>query len=86
MSRTLWVRIRLARYPWSSPDTSGSDHRLLSRNPSGCIAFNSINAERFPEDFAFQLTEKEAANGGRRYLPHAFTEHGAIMAQLPLSL
>jgi hypothetical protein len=49
------------------------------------------NAERFPEDFAFQLTDKEFQNlrsqtvtsswwGGRRYPPFAFTEHGAIMA------
>ena len=50
------------------------------------------NTERFPEDFMFQLTEKEIANlmlqiatsrsawGGRRKLPYAFTEHGAIMA------
>ncbi len=50
------------------------------------------NAERFPEDFVFQLTEEEAASlrsqfatsnrgrGGRRYRPYAFTEHGAIMA------
>ena len=49
------------------------------------------NAKRFPEDFAFLLTSKEWANlksqfatssghGGRRKLPYAFTEHGAIMA------
>ncbi len=68
------------------------------------------NRERFPEDFAFQLTDTEFANlrsqfaisslqgadpkanvsnrsqfvtgshGGRRYLPWAFTEHGALMA------
>ena len=52
------------------------------------------NAERFPEDFMFQLTAQEAAGlrsqiatsknttsrGGRRYLPYAFTEHGAIQA------
>ena len=50
------------------------------------------NLERFPEDFMFQLTRQEARNlrlqfatssykyGGRRYLPYAFTEHGAIMA------
>ena len=68
------------------------------------------NAERFPEDFAFQLGAAEAANlrsqivtsrlqdadyidkndnwsqfatgshGGKRYLPWAFTEHGALMA------
>jgi phage regulator Rha-like protein len=50
------------------------------------------NADRFPEDFAFQLTADEFAalmlqiatskkgRGGRRKLPLAFTEHGAIMA------
>ncbi|OGT03377.1 MAG: DNA-binding protein [Gallionellales bacterium RIFCSPLOWO2_12_FULL_59_22] len=48
------------------------------------------NRERFPEDFMFQLTGEEFANlmsqnatsswGGRRKLPYAFTEHGAIMA------
>lgn len=48
------------------------------------------NAERFPPDFCFQLEPQEVANlrsqiatssyGGRRYLPYAFTEHGAIMA------
>jgi hypothetical protein len=68
------------------------------------------NADRFPEDFMFQLTAPEfenlksqfatsslpatkdqgvapnwsqfatASHGGRRKLPFAFTEHGAIMA------
>lgn len=53
------------------------------------------NLARFPADFMFQLTEEEFAalrsqfatsngqspgRGGRRYLPYAFTEHGAIMA------
>jgi len=53
------------------------------------------NADRFPEDFAFQLTADELKtlrsqfvtsssvpvhHGGRRYRPWAFTEHGAIMA------
>lgn len=68
------------------------------------------NADRFPEDFMFPLTAREAADlkshfatsssqgaegkksvgnrsqiatsshGGRRKLPNAFTEHGAIMA------
>lgn len=51
------------------------------------------NQERFPEDFMFQLTEKEAEGilrsqsvtsnkgprGGRRYLPYAFTEQGVAM-------
>jgi hypothetical protein len=49
------------------------------------------NRERFPADFVFQLTREEYENlkcqigissshGGRRKLPYAFTEHGAIMA------
>jgi hypothetical protein len=50
------------------------------------------NRDRFPEDFMFRLTTKEFADlksqivtsnltrGGRRYLPYAFTEHGALMA------
>ena len=62
------------------------------------------NLGRFPEDFAFQLSQGEWAtlrsqivtleparnlrsqnatsrsHGGRRYLPVAFTEHGALMA------
>jgi hypothetical protein len=48
------------------------------------------NAERFPPDFMFQLTEKEPENlrsqiatssfwGGRRTLPYVFTEHGVLM-------
>ena len=49
------------------------------------------NSERFPNDFAFQLTGKELESmmsqivtskkgrGGRRYLPWVFTEHGALM-------
>lgn len=49
------------------------------------------NQKRFPEAFMFQLTPMEIESlrsqfvtsktrGGRRYLPYAFTEHGAIMA------
>jgi hypothetical protein len=48
------------------------------------------NADRFPQDFAFQLTPEEfqilrsqnatSRWGGRRFLPYAFTEHGAYMA------
>ena len=48
------------------------------------------NVGRFPNDFAFQLTNQELANlrpqfaasslhGGIRYLPVVFTEHGALM-------
>ena len=55
------------------------------------------NRERFPADFMFQLNAKEAEDlrsqsatskpqrGGRRYLPYAFTEHGAIMAATVLN-
>lgn len=50
------------------------------------------NRKRFPDDFLFQLTKQEfdglilqnatssLRHGGRRKLPYAFTEHGAIMA------
>src|SRR6185436_4822382 len=49
------------------------------------------NLDRFPEDFCFRLSQEEndslrsqtvisKGRGGRRYLPHAFTEHGALMA------
>ena len=55
------------------------------------------NIDRFPEDFAFKLTQEKCSllrshfatsdssvtldvgRGGRRYLPHAFTEHGVVM-------
>lgn len=48
------------------------------------------NLERFPEDFAFQLTAQEYEvlrchfgiskdQGGRRYLPYVFTEQGVAM-------
>lgn len=47
------------------------------------------NPDRFPLDFAFQLTEEEFAQlrekrsnprrGGRRYAPYAFTEQGVAM-------
>jgi len=47
------------------------------------------NITRFPEDFMFQLTDKEfeilksqfatSSWGGRRTEPYAFTEHGVLM-------
>jgi hypothetical protein len=57
-------------------------------------AFNQAvkrNRARFPVDFMFRLTKTEHENmrsqivtsnprGGVRYLPYAFTEHGALMA------
>jgi hypothetical protein len=55
------------------------------------------NRGRFPSDFVFHLTATEheilrsqivisrETHGGRRYLPYAFTEHGAIMAATVLN-
>jgi hypothetical protein len=55
------------------------------------------NADKFPDDFAFVLTRQEVINlksqiatsslghGGRRKLPTAFTEHGALMAAMVLN-
>jgi len=56
------------------------------------------NAERFPNDFMFQLTPEEwdtlrsqfatlkrGRGQHRKYLPYAFTEHGAIMAATVLN-
>ena len=55
------------------------------------------NRTRFPDDFVFQLVREEVGNlmfqigtssggwGGRRKLPYAFTEHGAIMAATVLN-
>ncbi|NOT59292.1 MAG: ORF6N domain-containing protein [Acidobacteria bacterium] len=56
------------------------------------------NRERFPEDFMFQLTAEEAESlrsqiatlkkgrgQHRKYLPFAFTEHGAVMLASVLS-
>ncbi len=49
------------------------------------------NADRFPQDFMFQLANEEweslrsqiaiskKGKGGRRYAPYAFTEHGVLM-------
>ena len=55
------------------------------------------NWARFPSDFMFQITPNESqclrlqfatsniGRGGRRTLPYAFTEHGAIMAATVLN-
>jgi hypothetical protein len=71
------------------------DHDLAAIYGVATAALNQAtkrNRERFPEDFLFRLTAEESANlksqsvtsssghGGRRKLPWAFTEHGAIMA------
>ena len=60
--------------------TTGNFNKAVSRN-----------AKRFPKDFRFQLSSREFTDlkfqfgtssswGGRRTLPYAFTEYGAIMA------
>ena len=55
------------------------------------------NQRRFPADFMFQLNQKEteilrsqfatsrSSHGGRRSLPHAFTEHGVAMLSTVLN-
>ena len=54
------------------------------------------NRDRFPDDFCFQLTESEwrslrlqiatlKRGKHRKYMPYAFTEHGAIMAATVLN-
>jgi hypothetical protein len=53
------------------------------------------NLDHFPEGFMFQLAKKKfdtlrfqsaiSNRGGRRYLPYAFTEHGAAMLSSMLS-
>lgn len=53
------------------------------------------NRKRFPEDFMFQLSMKEAESlrsqiatssyGGRRYLPYVFTEQGVAMLSTVLN-
>ena len=71
------------------------DHDLARLFGIPTFRFNEAikrNRERFPNDFLFQLTREELAaltsqiaiskrgRGGRRKLPYAFTENGAIMA------
>lgn len=55
------------------------------------------NANRFPADFMFRVSAEDLTSlrsqnatskkgrGGSRYIPHAFTEHGTIMAAMVLN-
>ena len=64
---------------------------VKSKNPSRLNEQFKRNRDRFPADFAFQLTKDEfdslmlqiaisnSGRGGRRKLPWAFTEHGVAM-------
>lgn len=71
------------------------DHDLAVLYGIPTYRFNEAvkrNCRRFPADFMFRLTVDEAAvltsqiamskpgRGGRRTLPYAFTQHGAVMA------
>jgi hypothetical protein len=71
------------------------DHELAALYGVSTKQFNQAfkrNRQRFPADFVFQLSAEEFAalrsqivtsnpgRGGRRHLPWAFTEHGAVMA------
>lgn len=63
-------------------------YQVATKNLNKAVA---RNGDRFPEDFMFELTKDEAealrlhlgtskvGRGGRRYLPHAFTEEGVAM-------
>ncbi len=64
--------------------------RIYNVNTSALNQAIHRNKSRFPADFMFQLTKAEFENlksqivtssswGGRRKLPFAFTEHGAVM-------
>jgi len=69
-------------------------YQVLTKNLNRAVR---RNANRFPPDFMFRLTEEEvgslrfqigtskAGRGGRRYLPYAFTEHGVAMLSSVLS-
>ena len=71
-----------------------SDLAALYGVPTKCLNEQvKRNADRFPEDFTFQLTRAEVRilrsqivtsspvqHGGSRALPFVFTEHGAIQA------
>jgi hypothetical protein len=67
---------------------------VLTKNLNKAVGRNK---DRFPEDFMFQLSEEETESlrfqigtskvgrGGRRYLPHVFTEGGVAMLSSDLT-
>ena len=69
-----------------------SDYHLAMAYGVSTRALNQAvkrNRDRFPDDFAFQLTEEEflylmsqsvtsKERGGRRKLPYVFTEYGVL--------
>ncbi|MBI4660754.1 MAG: ORF6N domain-containing protein, partial [Verrucomicrobia bacterium] len=71
------------------------DHDLAELYGVSTKALNQAvkrNSQRFSDEFVFRLTQEEVnflrsqsvtskeTRGGRRNLPYAFTEHGALMA------
>jgi len=89
-SRILYLRDQKVILDADLAELYGVEVRHLNQQVKG-------NAKRFPAEFMFQLSSRETktlrsqfvisnnGRGGRRYRPHAFTEHGAIMAATVLS-
>lgn len=79
------------------PSSTGEPLRIGHRDAlQGIAAPVKHNAERFPEDFMFRLSQAEALNRSQlvtgsqkhrdpRFPPYAFTEHGAMMAAMILN-
>src|ERR1051325_7596517 len=86
-----WRRTLPATLAFTRPQVLGYDVRvLMTKRLNEQLRRNS---NWFPNDFAFQLTEEEwgalrsqtatlktVRGRKRKYLPFAFTEHGALMA------
>jgi len=86
-SSILWIRGRRVVLAADLAKIYGVETRVLNQAVKR-------NRERFPEDFTFRLTRDEAVTVAAsrsqsvilkrgeniKYLPYAFTEHGAIMA------
>lgn len=82
----MWVRGEKVLLDSDLADLYGVETKVLNQAVKR-------NIERFPEDFMFQLTNNEkdkvtnlrsqivtsSLHGGRRTLPHAFTEQGVAM-------
>jgi hypothetical protein len=88
-ARTIAARIVLARGHSVMLDADLAE--LYEVETKVLVQAVKRNAERFPEDFMFQLEAQEwealrsqsvtskAGRGGRRYAPYAFTEQGVAM-------
>lgn len=82
ISRIHTIRHQKVMFDFDLAEMYGVDTKTLKRAVRR-------NFDRFPEDFMFELTAEEFQNlryqfgtsswGGSRYLPFAFTEHGAVM-------